>query len=139
MSDVSKGGCLCGAVRFHTEAPLREVIFCHCSQCRRQTGLYYAATSVPWDSLTLETADTLRWYASSAFARRGFCGTCGSALFWKAETEANVAILAGAFDDGTPLRPGAHIFVADMGCFYTVPPDQPQFARDAPGIVVDGA
>ena len=25
-----EGGCLCGALRFHLDPPLREVIACHC-------------------------------------------------------------------------------------------------------------
>ena len=30
------GGCLCGAVRFTAAPPLRDVVVCHCSRCRRQ-------------------------------------------------------------------------------------------------------
>ena len=56
MQDHQTGGCLCGKVRFTTTGPLREVIFCHCSQCRRQSGLYFAATSVRADCLALEGA-----------------------------------------------------------------------------------
>ena len=32
------GGCECGAVRYEVRGPLREVIDCHCGQCRRTHG-----------------------------------------------------------------------------------------------------
>ena len=72
---IAKGGCLCGAVRFETNAPLRDVLYCHCGQCRKQTGLYYAATGVPWSHLNVTDAGALRWFAASSFAKRGFCGS----------------------------------------------------------------
>jgi len=32
------GGCLCGAVRYEVLGPLRDVVLCHCSHCRRTHG-----------------------------------------------------------------------------------------------------
>lgn len=141
---MASGGCLCGAVRFQTDAVLRDVVFCHCDQCRRQTGLYYATTAAPWDSLHLSGEDSLRWYKSSSFARRGFCGACGSALFWKPEDLPHVAILAGSLDDPSGLRAQCHIFTADRfaangQCFYEIAEGLPQFLRDSPDIAVDNS
>ncbi|MFZ1468707.1 MAG: GFA family protein [Paracoccaceae bacterium] len=136
MTQPTTGGCLCGKVRYQTDAPLRDVVFCHCAQCRRQTGLYYAATSVPWDSLRLTGADGLSWYSASTFAKRGFCGTCGSALFWKPDDLPHVAILAGSLDDPSGLKASCHIFTADKGCYYDIADGLPQFPRDAPDLPV---
>ena len=72
MTNECSGSCLCGAVRFRTKGSLRGVVYCHCSQCRKQTGLYYAATDVDVSNVTLEGEDQLTWYAASDFARRGF-------------------------------------------------------------------
>jgi len=77
MGAIETGGCLCGKVRFTTHGPLREVIFCHCSQCRRQSGLYFAATSIAADRLDLEGEAHVTWFAASDHARRGFCSSCG--------------------------------------------------------------
>jgi hypothetical protein len=134
---MASGGCLCGKVRYQTQAPLRDIVFCHCDQCRRQTGLYYATTAAPWDSLTLTGESALRWYAASDFARRGFCGTCGTALFWKPVDLPHVAILAGSLDDPSGLKASCHIFTADKGCFYAISDGLPQYLRDSPDLAVD--
>ncbi len=46
MDEVRTGSCGCGAVRFTTRGTLRGVVYCHCVQCRKQTGHFFAATSV---------------------------------------------------------------------------------------------
>lgn len=123
MDQQNSGGCLCGSVRFETRGELREVIGCHCSQCRRQTGLYYAATDVPLERFQLLEEATLAWYSASASARRGFCSTCGSALFWQAEGGDKISILAGAFDQPSGLKMGYHIYCNDKPDFYDLPND----------------
>lgn len=135
MDEVQTGGCLCGKVRFTTTGPLRDVIFCHCSQCRRQSGLYFAATSVAASALSLTGVEHITWFASSDFAKRGFCSCCGTILFWKPNAEARYAILAGAFDDPGCLHPGAHICTAGRPHFYRIDDGQPQYEGDGPGVV----
>ncbi len=128
MSEEHTGHCLCGAVRFRTTGRLREVIACHCSQCRRQTGHFYAATNVGDEGLAVEGEDNVTWYRASETARRGFCRTCGSALFWKADGSGYTSILAGAFDQPTGLTIGVHIFCADKGDYYEIADGVPQYA-----------
>ncbi|MEM9231434.1 MAG: GFA family protein [Pseudomonadota bacterium] len=124
---MREGGCLCGAIRFVTWGDLRPVIGCHCVQCRKTSGHYVAATSVRRSDLTV--TGPVAWYQSSAHAKRGFCGTCGSSLFWEGEMSDRVSIHAGAFDGPTGLRLAGHIFVADKGDYYTIEGDVPQAAQ----------
>ncbi|WP_426228132.1 GFA family protein [Pararhizobium sp. DWP3-4] len=131
MTNENTGSCNCGAVRFRTHGELREVIACHCSQCRKQTGLYYAATNVADSKLDLEGGENITWYRSSPQARRGFCRTCGSALFWKMDSLDYTSIMAGAFDTPTGLAFGVHIFCADKGDFYEINDALPQFAQSS--------
>ncbi|WP_104664176.1 GFA family protein [Ensifer adhaerens] len=128
MQDVHHGGCLCGSIRFKARGELRELIFCHCSQCRKQTGLYYAATNVQDRDFELEGAENVTWYRASDSASRGFCRRCGSALFWKADGSDYTSILAGAFEKPTELKAGYHIFCEDQGDFYEIKDDLPKFA-----------
>ena len=133
-NQIETGGCLCGKVRFAARGPLREVVFCHCSQCRRQSGLYFAATSVPAAALDLRGGDEIRWYAASSFAKRGFCGNCGTLLFWKPDDEPRYAILAGAFDRPESLTAGYHICTSGRPDFYSIADGLQQFAGDAPDL-----
>jgi len=123
------GSCLCGAVRFEITGPMRPVVACHCSQCRRTSGHVWAATSVPDKALRLIRADGLRWYRSSDRARRGFCAICGASLFWKPDGEDRTAIAAGALDQPTGLRLDRHIFTADKGDYYDIADDLPRRAQ----------
>ncbi len=123
------GSCLCGSVRFEITGPMRPVVACHCSQCRRTSGHVWAATSVPDGALRLTRADGLRWYRSSDHARRGFCTICGASLFWKPDGEDRTAIAAGALDPPTGLRLDRHIFTADKGDYYDITDDLPRRAQ----------
>ena len=126
MNELRTGGCLCGAVRFKAEGVMRGVLYCHCSQCRRQSGLYFAATQLPKEQLSVEGEDAITWFAASEEARRGFCSKCGSALFWKRDDEPDISVLAGAFDEPSGLVAERHIFVADKGDFYAIDDGLPQ-------------
>ncbi len=55
------GQCLCEEVRYTVEGPLRDIVNCHCSRCRRHTGHFMAATSVKRDAIQIE-GNTLKWY-----------------------------------------------------------------------------
>jgi hypothetical protein len=122
------GGCLCGAVRYAVSGPLRAVVFCHCTQCRRNTGHFMAATAARHRDFRLEPSSELRWFASSGEARRGFCGRCGSTLFWQAEGRDYVSIAAGTLDGETGLTSACHIYVGDKGDYYSIDDGLPQQA-----------
>jgi hypothetical protein len=138
MSDTQNrtGHCNCGAVSFKTRGPLREVVACHCSQCRRQTGLYYAATNVADENIEIEGEANITWYHASAVAKRGFCTTCGSALFWKHQADPHISVLAGAFDEPSGLTITRHIFCAGKGDFYEITDGLPQYEKGSAGVLV---
>lgn len=139
MSETHTGSCLCGAVRFTTTGALRGVVYCHCTQCRKQSGHFYAATNVDDECLEIRGAENITWFAASNFAKRGFCATCGSVLFWKHNEGAEISVMAGAFDQPSGLQGEAHIFVADKGDYYTLDDSLPQFDRSTPSIKVADA
>ncbi|MBX3570474.1 MAG: GFA family protein [Rhizobiaceae bacterium] len=126
MAERHTGSCSCGAVRFTISAPLRGVIYCHCLQCRKQTGHFLAATSAPEASLAIEGAEAITWYRASDAARRGFCRICGSGLFWRPEEGGQISILAGAFDTPTGLVAAEHIFVEEKSDYYAIDDGLPQ-------------
>jgi hypothetical protein len=141
------GSCHCHAVAFTVAdvpgaAPVGDpgpgqAVACHCTQCRRWSGHFWAATAVPLARFTLGRQDGLTWFASSAGVRRGFCRDCGSSLFWLRDGTDAIEIAAGAFDAPTGLLLGRHDHVPDAGDYYG-PEGPPPPPGPAPGRL-DGA
>ena len=117
---MKTGSCLCGAVAFELRGDLDDVIACHCSQCRKMTGNYWASTHTADADLKFTQQSGLKWYASSADAQRGFCKECGSSLFWKNNGSSVTSVCAGSIDGKTGLKLGGHIFTADAGDYYVI-------------------
>ncbi|GAB4348860.1 MAG: GFA family protein [Oricola sp.] len=120
------GGCHCGAVTYSVMGPVREIVYCHCEQCRRQSGHFVAASACEDDQLSVSGAQDLTWYAASATAKRGFCRICGSLLFWKANGSAMTSVMAGSFDKPSGLVEGHHIHVDNKGDYYRITDGLPQ-------------
>lgn len=122
------GSCLCGAVRYTLEGDLRPSVACHCTQCRKTSGHYWSATQVPGDRITIEdTQGALRWFQSSATAKRGFCSLCGASLFWQHDNDGGaISVGTGTIDGPTGLITEKHIYTADKGDYYDIEAGVPQ-------------
>ena len=123
---MATGGCLCGSVRYEVRGPLRDVLICHCEECRRWHGHFSASTAARKDDLLLHEARGLRWIQSpdsDARARRGFCGECGSSLFWDPPDRERISIAAGTLDAPTGLHSASHWFSSHAGDYYEIPDD----------------
>lgn len=123
------GSCLCGAVSFTVGADLPPPNACHCTMCRKQSGHVFASTEVKKTDLEVTGAEHVTWYQSSAKVRRGFCGRCGSSLFWDPPQRDWIAVAMGAFDGPTQTRMNLHIFVAEKGDYYDIADGLPQNAH----------
>jgi hypothetical protein len=122
----ASGRCLCGAVRYEIRGPLRDVLICHCHECRRWHGHASASTAALRDDVVVLDDRALRWIdspESDAAARRGFCGECGSSLFWDAPGRETISIAAGTLDPPTGLRVTGHWYVSQAGDYYPPPSD----------------
>ncbi len=130
------GGCLCGAVGFEVTGPLRPVIACHCTQCRKTSGHHVAATAAARDDVAVTGEVT--WYRLSPDARRGFCGTCGSPLFWDGPGT-HLSIFAGASNGPDVPKLAGHIFCADKGGYYEITDGLPRADADDPDLTTQVA
>jgi hypothetical protein len=115
-----RGHCLCGVVAFTVRGKMRDVVWCHCSQCLHWHGHSGGYTASTWANIALRWAEKIAWYKSSDNARRGFCRDCGSSLFWEGVGRDYVSIAAGALDLPTGLITARHIFVEDKGDYYRI-------------------
>ena len=112
------GRCLCGAVTYEVRGPMRGVVECHCKTCRRFSGGLWHATAVAREAVVIQDKGHLKWYRSSERVRRGFCGTCGSSLFWDRDDLDFLGITAGTLDEPTHLQMMARLFLAHGGDYY---------------------
>jgi len=119
----AQGGCHCGAVRFEIHGPLRDVLICHCSDCRRHNGHASAHTRCASEHMVFLSDAPLKWYDSSAGASRGFCSNCGSILFFQRKGVPFTAISAGALEPPTHLATAAHLFAPSKSDYYEIGDD----------------
>ncbi len=76
------GRCLCGAVICRDQSESREVVACHCQQCRLAQGTPFA-THAAIDRQRFELVQGESWlkfFAASPNKCRWCCGQCGSPL-----------------------------------------------------------
>lgn len=106
------GGCLCGAVRF--EATVPEAVFgiCHCDMCRKWCSGPFEAVHCE-GPVEFQAQDALAWYRSSQWGERGFCGTCGTNLFWRMaeEPDGMLGVSVEAFDEKEDFTLQQHIYI----------------------------
>jgi hypothetical protein len=129
-----RGSCVCGAVAFEVEGPIRDGVACHCGQCRKNSGHYWVASSVPLERFRLIRDEGLVWYAASDQAGRGFCRHCGAFLLWKPAGEDRMGFALGAIEGPTGVRIARQIFVEDAGDYYA--PEGPPPHPGTPGAQV---
>jgi hypothetical protein len=119
-----RGSCNCGAVTFDVRGEPQGFSACHCGQCRKQSGHFWASAFAPAEDITITGSP--RWYRASDTAQRGFCPICGCFLFWKHDAEETLSFALGALDGPTGLHLQKHIFVADKGDYYDIADGLPQ-------------
>lgn len=119
------GSCMCGAVSFILAAPPTKSNICHCSMCRKWSGGVFMGMVVPPDAIALKGEENLTVYASSPWAERAFCATCGSSVFYRVTAEGPMQgeyhIALGTLDDTTGI-------VIESEYFIDLKPDAYSFA-----------
>jgi hypothetical protein len=113
QNSEARGSCLCGAVRFTVTLPTLWVAHCHCTRCQRAHG----AAFVTWvGTRTVETRiddpeGALRWHVAPEGGTRGFCGHCGSPMFFRADRwPGELHIARALFQDPIDRAPQSHVY-----------------------------
>ena len=132
-----EGGCLCAGVRYRLHGKCRNIIICHCENCRRTHGHVSAYTAVDQLDLELTRQESLQWYHdASPNTWRGFCNRCGASLFWdRRDGQGRISIAAGSLDDASGLSVVGHIFMREAGRYYEVDDGLPRFDSGSGGAL----
>lgn len=83
IEGVVTGGCQCGAVRYRADEMLDSAHICHCRMCQKAVGGPFAALIATPRAALHWTRGAPEFFMSSARVARGFCGQCGTPLFYE--------------------------------------------------------
>jgi len=122
------GKCLCGTVTVTAETVEKEFSACHCSMCRRWAGGPVFAVSA--DGVSFEGEDNIGVYASSDWAERGFCKSCGTNLFYRLKETGQHYMLVGLFDDQAPFVLNSEIFIDHKPDGYAFQGEHPRLTEE---------
>ena len=119
-SYLKLGSCLCGDITFHLKNP-RDVVNCHCQECRKFHGNYAAFTKVEHQNIYIFNEEKISWYQIKPNqAKRGFCKNCGSSLFWKSSNDDGICVSASVLNVPTKLRTTKNIYTDNASDFYNI-------------------
>lgn len=108
------GKCLCGAVAISVNGKISDIIHCHCSLCRKNSGTAYATNGfVNVDDFSIEQGQqALTAFSFKPGRTRFFCQHCGSPVYSQNDQDkTRLRIRLGIFDSEITERPISHNFV----------------------------
>ena len=119
MSETSPllGHCLCKGVSVEIQKPAETFTVCHCRSCRKWSGGV---------SMSLNGGPNLKFlgdefvgrYASSKWAERCFCKTCGTHLFFRLKKN-HYFLFRGLFDEKITPKFELQEFIDEKPDFYS--------------------
>lgn len=120
MSEIH-GQCHCGSVRVSMPEDSAGVIACHCADCQKLHGNFFALLSADRALVRWEGEEHIEWYRSSPANERGFCRRCGSRLAKRPVDGARVMVSAGLFDRELPRAIEKNLWLEQKPRWYEAP------------------
>jgi hypothetical protein len=131
------GGCLCGRVRYASDASPAMIAACHCTHCQKQSGSAFSMNvGVPAAALKVE-GDSLATYhdtgSSGLPVLRHFCRDCGSPIYSEVKAIPGlVFVKAGTLDDASWVQPAVQIWGASKQPWSQLPASLPEMPGNPP-------
>jgi hypothetical protein len=113
-TDILRGSCLCGSVRFEVRKPYLRFAHCYCQRCRKATGsshatnLYVAPPQFSW--VAGESGAKRYDLPNAASFATMYCTSCGGPLPHFTRSGREVVIPAGTLDTPPDAAPDRNIF-----------------------------
>ncbi|MGB5765647.1 MAG: GFA family protein [Arenicellales bacterium] len=124
------GSCLCEKVRFEITGKIHDIIYCHCSQCRKAQGSAFAANGnvAAEHFLFLSGEHELTGYQSTSKRVKYFCRHCGSPVYSKnSDFPDFIRVRIGSIESDIKERPIAHTFTASKANWEDIEGELPQY------------
>ena len=130
MSKVA-GSCLCGSVKYESDAEPQMVAVCHCSHCQKTSGSAFSVNlAMPADSVHMsgKIASYEDTGTSGKPVIRMFCSKCGSSLASDVKAFPGLLLVkAGTLDDASWVKPGLEIWTESAQDWVLPCPDAQKF------------
>ena len=143
MGVVFSGGCLCGAVRYESTSEPTVTGHCYCVDCRKTSGSGHCS-HVGLPDAALRVTGEVKFYDAPADSgntvSRGFCPTCGSAIYSTNSGMPGMAFVrASSLDDPEVFQPQMVVYAGRAPSWDHMDPDLPSFEgmpppRDMPDM-----
>lgn len=137
MASKFTGGCLCGAVRYESQADPVMAGHCHCADCRKSSGTGHSShLAVPKPSLVVTGEVTLfdRPADSGNVVSRAFCPTCGAPVYSLSPAMPDMIFLrASSLDDPEVFRPQMVVYTKRAPSWDHMDSQLPSFVAMPPG------
>jgi hypothetical protein len=135
------GGCLCGAVRYEG-LEQKGGGHCQCNDCRRSSGTGHCSHMIVPEAVFRVTGE-IRFYDSMAdsgnMVSRGFCPTCGSAVYSKNSGMPGLAFVrASSLDDPNVFQPQMVVYTKRAPAWDRLDPALPAFEAMPPARAMPG-
>ena len=129
------GSCLCGKIQFKITGEIKDIVCCHCSQCRKAQGSAYATNgNVDSDKFHfIQGENELTAYQSTQKETKYFCKNCGSPIFSKnILAPKNIRIRLGILETDIIEKPTGHIFVDSKANWEDIEGKLPKYKEYEP-------
>ena len=130
-----QGGCLCGAVRYEGSEPGGGG-HCHCIDCRKSSGTGHCSHMVVQGDRFQHTGEVKFFDAPTDAGNtvsRGFCPTCGSAIYsTNSSMPGMVFVRASSLDDLEVFTPQVVVYTKRAPSWDLVDPALPSFEEMPP-------
>ena len=130
-----EGGCLCGQVRY-TSAEESGGGHCHCIDCRKTSGTGHGSHMIVPEAAFTVTGE-LRFFDKPAdsgnMVSRGFCPTCGSAIYsTNSGMHGLVFVRASSLDEPEMFQPMMVVYTDRAASWDKMDEGLPSFAAMPP-------
>ncbi|SFG80022.1 GFA family protein [Neptunomonas qingdaonensis] len=112
------GSCLCGGVHVQVAKVANKVGACHCGMCRKWGGGPLLAVDCGTE-VTFTGEENITTFASSEWAKRGFCKQCGTHLFYHLNENNQYIMPVGLLENIDELLFDHQIFIDKKPSYYS--------------------
>ena len=113
-----QGNCLCGAVEISTSNLNQKIGACHCGMCRKWGGSSLLVVDLG-SEVKFTGEDEIQIYDSSEWGERGFCGKCGTHLFYRFKQNNQYYVPVGIFSNRQDFVFDHQIFIDRKPEYYS--------------------